>query len=118
MAVIDDIIRTTQKIGKAVAETATDVYGYTKTSYSIASLENKLKNVLADIGHYMLEKETVGTEETEKYEAYIAQAKELAAKIQEEKAKRGEIVNQKICPKCSQTCDKNAEFCSKCGEKL
>ena len=35
MAILDDILRTTQKAGKAIADTATDVYGYTKTSYTL-----------------------------------------------------------------------------------
>jgi len=118
LAVLDDIMRKTQQVGKAIADTATDVYDYTKVSYNIAALENKLKDVLIKIGQYVFDKELGKAEDEEKLTGLLSEAKEIKEKIEEAKAARSDIKNEKICPKCGQACQKTAEFCSKCGEKL
>ena len=71
MAVLDDIMRKTQQVGKVIADTATDVYDYTKVTYNIAALENRLNAVLIKIGQYILDKEN-GAENEEYFSTLIS----------------------------------------------
>ncbi len=118
MAIFDDILRTTQKAGKAIADTATDVYGYTKASYNQAALENKLKEVLVKVGRYTVEERRSGKSDAEYLELLLSQVEELEIQIEKAKEERAEIKNEVICPACKHSNAKTNVFCAACGAKL
>lgn len=118
MAILDDILRTTQKAGKAIADTATDVYGYTKTSYNIAALENKLKDILVQIGQYTVEEHKSGKSDAQQLELLLKQVEEVEKQIEQAKGERAEIKNEVICAACGKSNPKNNTFCAACGAKL
>ncbi len=118
MAFFDDVVRTTQKAGKLVAEKATDVYDLTKTSYILAGLENELKDVLAQIGGYVLDADLTGASHEEEIAAALLKAKSLRADIEEAEKKKYDLKNQTVCPDCGKANEKGAAFCSACGKKL
>ncbi len=118
MAILDDIMLTTQKVGKAIADTATDAYDYTKASYNIASLESKLQDALAEIGRYTLRVHQGGSEDEEMLASLLAHAKALTEELEQVKCKRAEIKNQVICSACGHPNAKDSAYCSACGAKL
>lgn len=118
MAFLDDVIRTTQKAGKVVAETAEGVYDYTKVSYNIASLENELDAKLKEIGGFVLDTDMNGTEHEAEIASVLLEAKAIMEKISEAKKELAEIKNQKLCPNCGKANSKDASFCSECGANL
>lgn len=118
MAILDDIMLTTQKVGKAIVDTATDAYDYTKASYNIASLEGKLQNALAEIGRYMLQVHKGGAEDEEMLATLMAHASELEDKLEQVISDRAEIKNQVICSACGHANSKDNTYCSACGAKL
>ncbi len=118
MAIIDDIVRTTQKAGKVIADTATDVFDYTKASYNIASVENKLKEVLIEIGCYTVAMHKDGTQDEEKLGKLLEREKALSAQLAQLKSDRAEIKNEIVCPSCGKHNVKESAFCNACGTKL
>lgn len=118
MAFMDEVVRKTQKAGQVIAEKATDVYGYTKSSFSIAALENKFNDKLIEIGAFVLDNSD-GMEQDEQVLAdLIAQAKELKEKISTERVERSKILDEVNCPTCGKANAKDAVYCSACGNKL
>lgn len=118
MAILDDILRTTQKAGQVIADTATDVYGYTKASYNIATLENKMKENLIKIGQYTVEEHKSGKTDAEYLEFLLTQVAELEIQIEKAKSERAEIKNEIVCSDCGKSNPKTNTFCAACGAKL
>lgn len=118
MAVLDNIMRKTQEVGKVIADTATEVYDYTKVSYNIAALENKQKQALAALGAYVLETENGAEPDEEKYNELLAAAKEIDEQIATAKGRRSEIKNETICSNCGKANAKDSAYCSSCGAKI
>ena len=118
MAIFDDIVRTTQKAGKVIADTATDVYDFTKVSYNLAALENKLKEVLIKIGRYTVDAQHNEQPDEEYLSLLLSQVEELEIQIEKAKGQRAEIKKEVICPECNHSNPKNNAFCAACGAKL
>ncbi|MBQ6947957.1 MAG: hypothetical protein IJN42_07905 [Clostridia bacterium] len=118
MTILDDIFRTTQKAGKVIAETATDVYDFTKVSYNLATLENKLKEVLVKIGRYTVNEHRHGGGDAEHLELLLSQVEELEIQIDKAKEEKAEIKNEVICHSCGHNNSKKNAFCAACGAKL
>lgn len=118
MAFLDDVVRKTQKAGQVIADKATDVYDYTKTSFNIASLENKLNEKLIAIGTFVLNGKEGKEQDENILAALLDEAAALKNQISAVKAERGEIRNQVICPACGKENAKSSAYCTACGTKL
>ena len=118
MAFFDDVVKTTQKAGKAVAQKATEVYDLTKINLDIAGLENKLDDAFVEIGKLVFDRETKGAEIDAPLAEAIAAAAELNEQLEAAKQSRRELKKQAVCPTCGKVTDADAAFCSACGAKI
>ncbi len=118
MAILDNIIRKTEEVGKAIVSAAGDAYGYTKAGLSVASLENKRKDILHKIGKYMLDVELGNQRDDQYLQDLLFEAKELTHQISLAKERQAEFKDQSICAACGKKCDKDAIFCSHCGARF
>ena len=106
-----------EKVRKAVSKTARkavklsgDALDYTKIKLKIAELNSRLDEKYAKIGLAVYE----GKDDDE-IETICDEITSLRDDIDELTLKLAEFKNQKTCPVCNSVCEKEDEFCRKCG---
>ena len=101
----------------AISKTGTMV-NKTKLNYAISSNESKIKDIFAKLGKYVYDEYKAGSEFPEEIANELSLAEGLFDEIDELKAKIADMENAVVCPKCGIYNKNDAEFCSKCGNKL
>ena len=108
------------EIGKKTSEATNKITKQTKLKLKINDNKNKIENIYEEIGKKVYEKhvreENISIKEELQEEC--SKIDELSKEIE---VARKEILklNDKIqCPKCYAEIEKEAAFCSKCGQKL
>lgn len=108
------------EIGKKTSEATNKITKQTKLKLKINDNKNKIENIYEEIGKKVYEKHVREENISIKQELQEECSKidELSKEIE---VARKEILklNDKIqCPKCYAEIEKEASFCSKCGQKL
>ena len=106
------------ELGKKTSETTSKIAKETKLKLKINDNKGKIKELYENIGKNIYENHLTEIENCEqKIEEDCKKIDELSAEIEEARKEILVLNNKKICPKCSSEIEKNASFCSKCGEK-
>ncbi len=110
----NDIIEKVRSIVSSTTKKAVkfsnDAIDYTKIKLKISDLKSTLDEKYAKIGLAVYE----GKDDDE-IETICDEITALRDDIEELKLKLSEFKNQKTCPVCNSVCEKEDEFCRKCG---
>lgn len=103
--------------GNAVNKTS-NLINKTKINYAVNANEEKIKDILAEVGKIVYNEFKSGSEFPEDISQKLSAVEELYDEVAELKAKIAENDNSILCPQCGEYCSKESEYCSKCGSKI
>lgn len=108
------------EIGKKTSEATSKITRETKLKLKINENKNKISDLYEEIGKKVYEKhvreENISIKEELQEECEKIDT--LSKEIEESRLEILKLNNKRQCPKCFAEIDKDASFCSKCGEKL
>lgn len=107
----DTITRTTKDLGKKAGQ----IYETQKIRSKIASEEQMVQKLKADIGNVIFEKYKEGAEVEESLKGFCEEIQQHMDIIAGYKDSAAEIKGQKICPSCGKSVDRSVSFCPFCG---
>ncbi len=102
-----------------VVKKSGELFELSKIKISISSTKSEISTNYKKLGElvYLMQKEE-GSTNTEEFDEIISKIDELNEKLTELLDLCSSLKNEKICPECSKSNDKNSQFCSKCGYKF
>ena len=108
------------EIGKKTTEATSKITRETKLKLKMTDNKNKISNLYEEIGRKVYEKhireENINIKEELQEEC--KKIDELAKEIENARIEIMKLNNKKQCPNCFAEIEKDAAFCSKCGEKI
>ncbi len=113
--IISEIKDTADKVVKKSGE----LFELSKLKINISSTKSEISANYKILGElvYLMQKEETPTNTLE-FDEIIAKIDELNEKLTELLDLSSALKNEKNCPKCSKSNNKNAQFCSNCGYKF
>lgn len=108
------------EIGKKTSEATSKITKETKLKLKINDNKNKITDIYEEIGKKVYEKHVREENISIKDELLEECSKidELSKEIEEARKEILKLNNKRQCPKCYAEIEKEAAFCSKCGQKL
>lgn len=108
------------EIGKKTSEATSKITKETKLKLKINENKNKITDIYEEIGKKVYEKhvreENISIKEELQEEC--SKIDELSKEIEIARKEILKLNNKRQCPKCYAEIEKEAVFCSKCGQKL
>ena len=108
------------EIGKKTSEATSKITKETKLKLKINENKNKISDLYEEIGKKVYEKhvreENISIKEELQEEC--SKIDVLSKEIEEARKEILKLNNKRQCPKCYAEIEKEAAFCSKCGQKL
>lgn len=107
-------------LGKKTSEATNKITKETKLKLKINENKNKITDIYEEIGKKVYEKHTRNENISikEDLEEECSKIDTLSKEIEEARKEILQLNNKKQCPKCYAEIEKDAAFCSKCGQKL
>lgn len=107
-------------LGKKTSEATNKITKETKLKLKINENKNKITDLYEEIGKKVYEKHTRNENISikEELEEECSKIDALSNEIEEARKEIMQLNNKKQCPKCYAEIEKDAAFCSKCGEKI
>lgn len=102
--------------GKVISDKTKQVSETTQLSYKISVAEKEKETLFTVLGKSVYEQA-----KADSLSPYFGKCEEISAKqdeIDEMKKKLDALKGIIICPKCGAECNKDNDFCGKCGAKL
>ena len=103
-----------QKLTKVAVFKTKSAIEEKKCQFTISGIENKIKDILVDLGSFIYDEYENGVEFEENINSKCEQIKDLKKDIQELKIKIAEIKNSTACPNCQNPVSDEHDFCPKC----
>ena len=107
-------------LGKKATETTGKIAGETKLKLKINENKGKIEDIYEEIGKKVYEKhvreENINIKDELQEEC--SKIDELSKEIEVARKEILKLNNKRQCPKCYAEIQKEAAFCSKCGQKL
>ena len=107
----DTITRTTKDLGKKAGQ----IYETQKLRSRIASEEQMIQKLKADIGNVIFEKYKEGAEIEESLRGFCEEIQQHMDIIAGYKDCAAELKGRKLCPACGKAVDRSVSFCPFCG---
>ena len=107
----DTITRTTKDLGKKAGQ----IYETQKLRSKIASEEQMVQKLKADIGNVIFEKYKEGAEIEESLRGFCEEIQQHMDIIAGYKDCAAELKGRKLCPACGKAVDRSVSFCPFCG---
>ncbi|MBE7064036.1 MAG: zinc ribbon domain-containing protein [Clostridia bacterium] len=104
--------------GHTVAKKSTELVEITKLKVAITDTETTIDKTLRNMGEALYEAYKTGAESYTSLEESCEEIDAAYAKIEELRARIAELKDVKACPACKKEMEKDALFCSACGEKF
>ena len=114
---MSDIKGTISSITKSVTKTSGDFIKTTKLNINLSGAKSELKTIYQDIGKKVHEIYSYGGSLGEYFDGKYKEIQICEAQIAEIKKKISIIKGTKVCSKCENILDRNAEYCAKCGTR-
>ena len=89
-----------------------------KLKIACSNTKNKIDDAFVVLGKAIYSVEKEGTDEEEKIKQTIVEIDSLYEKLAQQEEELMLLKNQKKCHSCGAMADKDAVFCSRCGEKF
>ena len=113
----EKLINNAEKISKTAVKKTKDTIDQTKLKYTVSETEDKIKDILAEMGERIYTEYKNGRELDEDLSEKCRLVKSLYEEINDLKAKIAELNDSVVCPVCGSMMSKEACFCPKCGNK-
>jgi len=107
-----------EKFTSAAVTKTGNAVNQTKMNYAINGNEDKIKNILSEIGAIVYEEYKSGCEFPENIDVKLKAVENLYDEIAELKAKIAEMNKTVVCPKCGNYIASDSVFCANCGFKI
>lgn len=114
----DKVFSEAEKFAGAAVNKTTGLINKTKINYAISANEEKIKDILAEVGKIVYDEFESGSEFPEEMGQKLSIVKELKDEVEELRAKIADADGKTPCPSCGAYCSDDGEYCSKCGEKI
>ncbi len=102
-----------------VAKRKTDeVIAIEKLRYTVSSLKAKLSSDYKNLGMLYYEAQNGNEKLSDNIAAAVENINQKKNLIKKTEAQIADIKNKRICPSCKASVEKDAMYCSVCGEKL
>lgn len=118
MSIIDDIIVNAKSAATTVGEKAGQIKEYTKLKYSEAGIKSDINKKKQELGDYVYRCTKSGNVDNEILQKMVDDVTELEENLQITKEMITAAKNKVVCSACKAENEKDAVYCSKCGEKL
>ena len=112
------VLEGAEKVTASAISKTGAIVNKTKLNYAISTNESKIEDMLVEIGRYVYDEYKEGSIFPEKISESLSVIETLYDEIDELKAKIADIDESVVCPECGAYNKNNADFCSKCGNKL
>lgn len=106
------------KYSKLAAQKTSNLLAQTKLTFASNDAENKVVELMSQIGEYVYSEHRGGAEFPEEIEQKLAAIDELKEEISELKGKIAELKEKTVCLACGEYNDRENVFCAKCGARL
>ncbi len=103
---------------RTAAKKSSEIVEITKLKASISDELSTVNKTLRSMGQALYEAYKTGEETDFSLEETCAELDEAYARIEELQARVAELKNTKICPTCKKEMERDAIFCSVCGERF
>lgn len=103
---------------RAVAKKSNELVELTKLRASLSDAEAEIDKTLRRMGEALYESYKTGAESYTSLEENCEEIDAAYARIEELNARISELKNVKVCPVCKKGMDKDAMYCSACGERF
>lgn len=101
-----------------VAKKSTELVEITKLKVAISDTEASINKTMRQMGEALYEAYKTGAESYTSLEENCEEIDAAYARIEELQARISELKNAKVCPNCKKEMEREAAFCSGCGEKF
>jgi len=118
MSLFDNLGKKIGDAAQSAVKKSGELVEVTKLNLSISAEEGKIKELYEKIGEYIYNQYAEGKEMIPEVNEFCSQIKACKENISQLKSKIYELKGVKVCPKCGAESEKQAAFCSSCGEKL
>lgn len=116
MTTFNDFLTNAKSAAKSAEQKISDCYDLTKLKITKSKVESEIKDRFKELGEKYY-KATKGGEETD-FSADIESIDELKEELNNIDIQIASAKNMKSCPVCSQLVEKDAKFCSSCGNEF
>ena len=106
------------KYSRLAAQKTSNLLEQTKLTFASNDAENKVVELMSQIGEYVYSEHVGGAEFPEEIEQKLAAIDALKEEIAELKSKVAELKEKTICLVCGEYNDRENVFCAKCGSRL
>ena len=113
----EKIFSNAEHITKNAVKKTKDTIDQTKLKYAISETEDKIKDILAEMGEKIYSEYKNGSEFDESLTEKCKLIASLYEEIDDLKAKVAELNDSVVCPVCGSMMSKDAFFCPKCGSR-
>ncbi len=102
-----------------VAKKSTELYELSRVKLSIASTKSEIDACFKTLGSIVYHSQRSETEpDADTIEATLSKIDELYEKLEELTELSSHLKNEKLCPVCTKSNAKDAQFCSDCGYRF
>ena len=106
-----------EKFTKNAVKKTKGAIDQTKLKYTVSEIEDKIKDVLAQMGTVIYNEYKDGAEFNEDISEKCVQLDSFYKDIEEIKVKIAELKNSTVCASCGAMINDEDSFCPKCGVK-
>ncbi len=103
---------------RVVAKKSNDLVELTKLKSAVADAEDTVDKILRQMGEALYEAYKTGADSYTSLEENCEEIDAAYARIEELQSRISELKNAKVCPNCKKEMERDAVFCSSCGEKF
>ncbi len=118
MSIFKDISKKVGEAAHVAAKKSNEIVESTKINLGIKSEEDKIDEILLQIGKKLYEKFSQSEEIPEEFKSMFEDLQSHKAVLNELREKLLDIKNLKECPSCGEKVDEDITFCPKCGSKI
>lgn len=118
MGIFDDVVVNAKTAASAVGKKAEQIVDLSKLKYAAAGLNNEISKKKEALGAFVYESSKEGKLDHEILQDKIKELSELEENYLATKEMIVAAKNKKSCKACGSENEKEASFCSRCGERL
>ncbi len=104
------------KITQSAITKSKEMAEVTRLNMEISTQNQKMKELYAQTGEYVLNSGVAGDDET--VAGFAAQLETIRQAIMASQEKLNEVKNINICPNCGAEVTRTSKFCDKCGTEM
>lgn len=113
-----DLGRSISKAANEVVDKTGEFFESTKIRAQISGEEKVMEKAYRDIGEMIYRQHMEGQPVSEEVEKLCEDILSHEDKIKSFKSELASLKGQKLCPGCDEVLDKNASFCTRCGNSV